>query len=434
MSLPLLGIAGIFLLLILVFLNLPIGISMAVVGFIGVAVARGIEPGLSTLEIEFYRTASNYTFSVIPLFVGMGFVASEVKLSKDVFFALDKWIGHWRGGLAMATTSACAAFAAVCGDPISTATTVAAAALPEMRANQYKDELSLGCLAAGGNLGFLIPPSLAFIIYAILTEQSIGILFIAGILPGILLAMLFMLTIWIRCRMNPELAPPSAVSDWKSRIKALKYIIPALFLIVIVLGGIYAGIFTPTESGGVGLFGVIVIGLIYRRLSGKGLAISFHSTVKLVGKIFILIIGALIFSRFMVVTEIPLTLAEFIGGLDVSPNVVLVMVLIFFIFVGTITDIMSIILLTAPILHPVLVQTGFDPVWLAVITVITVLIGQVSPPVGIVVYGLSGFVTDVPIFTIFRGAFPFLIAMVICLILIVIFPQIALILPDLMRP
>jgi len=433
MSLTLLGIAGILILFVLVFLNMPIGLSLAMVGFIGVSIARGLEPGLSVLAIESFRTASTYAFSVIPLFVGMGILASEVRLSSDAFFTLDKWIGHFRGGLAMATTAACAGFAAVSGDPISTSTTVAAAALPEMRKNKYADELSLGCLAAGGNLGFLIPPSLAFIIYAILTEQSIGVLFISGILPGLLLAVLFMSTIWIRCKMRPEFAPQSAASSWWERFRSLRYIIGGSLLIVLVLGSIYAGVCTPSEAGGIGIFGVVVLGLIYRRLTWKGFKRSLHTTARLVGKIFILIIGALIFSRFMVVTEIPLNLAEGIGGLDIPPILVLIIVLIFYILVGTIMDIMSIILLTAPILHPVLVGMGFDPVWLSVLTVITILIGQITPPVGIVVYGLSGYIPDVPVFTIFRGAFPFILAMIVCLILVIVFPQIALLLPNLMR-
>ena len=434
MSLAMVGLIGVCLLFVLIFLNMPIGLSLAMVGFIGLGVIRGMEPGLSVLGMEYFRQASKYPFSVIPLFVGMGFLASEVRLSSDAFYAINKWIGHWRGGLAMATTGACGMFAAICGDAIATSTTVAAVALPVMRKHKYANVLSLGCLAAGGNLGFLIPPSLGFIFYAILTEQSVGTLFMSGILPGLLLTGLFMVTIWIMCRINPRLAPPSPKASWRERVGSLRYVIGSLLLIMLVLGGIYAGFFTPTEAGAVGVFGVIVLGLLNRQLTWQGLTSSLYETVKLVGKIFILVIGAMVFSRFMCVTEIPLHLADAIGKLITSPYVVLAIIMIFYILIGFIMDIMSIILLAAPILHPILVGLGFDPVWLAVITMITVLMGHISPPVGIVVYGLSGYVTDVPIFTIFRGALPFLGAMLVCLVILIAFPQISLLIPYMMRP
>ena len=434
MSLEMVGLIGIVLLFVLIFLKMPIGLSLAMVGFIGVGVIRGIDPGLSVLGMEYFRTAATYQFSVIPLFVGMGFVASEAQLSSDAFYAINKWMGHQRGGLAMATTAACGMFAAICGDAIATATTVAAVSLPEMRKNKYADVLSVGCLAAGGNLGFLIPPSLGFIFYAILTEQSVGTLFMSGILPGVLLTGLFMVTIAVMVWIKPQLAPPSPRASWGERLKSLRYIIGSLALIILVLGGIYAGFFTPTEAGAVGVFGGIFLGLINRRLTSQGLVSSLRETARLVGKIFILVTGAMVFSRFMVVSEIPLRLAEAIGALDVSPYIVLAIVLIFYILIGFIMDIMSIILIAAPILHPILVGLGFDPVWLAVITMITVLMGHISPPVGIVVYGLSGYVRDVPVFTIFRGALPFLAAMLVCLLIVIRFQIIALWLPYLMRP
>jgi len=236
------------------------------------------------------------------------------------------------------------------------------------------------------------------------------------------------------CRINPRLAPPSPQASWRERVGSLRYVIGSLLLIVLVLGGIYAGFFTPTEAGAVGLFGVIVLGLINRQLTWRGLTSSLYETVRLVGKIFILVIGAMVFSRFMCVTEIPLHLADAISKLITSPYVVLAIVMFFYILIGFIMDIMSIILLAAPILHPILVGLGFDPVWLAVITMITVLMGHISPPVGIVVYGLSGYVTDVPIFTIFRGALPFLGAMLVCLVILIAFPQISLLIPYMMRP
>ncbi len=434
MSLALVGVIGVCVLFVLIFLNMPVGLALAMVGFIGLGVVRGVDPGLSVLGMQYFRTASSYVFSVIPLFVAMGFLASEVGLSADGFHAINKWVGHRRGGLAMATTGACAMFAAICGDAIATATTVATVALPIMRKHKYADVLSLGCLAAGGNLGFLIPPSLGFIFYAILTEQSVGTLFISGILPGLLLTLLFMITIWVWVRFNPRVAPPSPAASWRERLASLRRVIGSLVIILIVLGGIYGGIFTPTEAAAVGVFGVIVLGLVFRRLTWQGFTYSLFETAKLVGRIFILVTGAMVFSRFVTVTEIPLHLAEIIGRLSISPYIVLTIVLIFYILIGFIMDIMSIILLAAPILHPILVGLGFDPVWLAVVTMVTVLMGHISPPVGIVVYGLSGYVKDVSVFLIFRGALPFLIAMLVCLAILVTFPQISLLLPNLMRP
>jgi tripartite ATP-independent transporter DctM subunit len=434
MSLTVIGILGIILLFVLIFANIPIGISLALAGSLGLGVVRGIDSGLSVLGMEYYRTASTYVFSVIPFFIGMGFLSTAVKLSDDAFLSIYQWIGHRRGGLAMAATLACGMFAAVCGDAISTATTTAAVSLPIMRQKKYADVLSLGCLAAGGNLGFLIPPSLGFIFYAILTEQSVGTLFISGIMPGILLIALFLLTIWGMCRLKPELAPPSQPEAWSIRFKSLRLVISSAILIILVLGGIYAGFFTPTEAGAVGILGVLIIGLVKRRLTWHGLTESLRGTTNLVGKIFILVTGALIYSRFITVTEIPLQLARSIGELDLSPYVVLLVVLIFYILIGFIMDIMSIILLAAPILHPILVGVGFDPVWLAAVTMITVLIGHISPPVGIVVYGLSGYVTDVPVFTIFKGALPFIGAMLLCLIILIVFPDVVLWLPSLMVP
>ena len=434
MSLTMIGLIGVIVVFVFIFLNMPIGISLALVGFIGLGIVRGMGGGLSILAVDTFRTSASYIFCVIPLFVSMGFLASKAGLSDGAFEAINKWIGHWRGGLAMATTGACAMFAAICGGAVATATTVAAVALPQMRKYKYDDVLSLGVLAAGGNLGFLIPPSMGFMLYAIITNQSIGILFISGVLPGLLLTALFMMTIWLMCRINPKLASPSPSASWKERFVALRLTIPSIILIVLVLGGIYAGIFTPTEAGAVGVFGVIVIGLANRRLTWQGFTSALREAAKLYGMVFILIIGTMIYSRFLVVTEVPMFLSETIAVLDVSPYIVLIICLTFYILIGFIMDIMAMLMLTVPILHPVLVALGFDPVWLAVLTIITVLMGHISPPVGIVVFGLAGYVRDVPVDTIFRGVLPFLLTMLVCLAILIAVPEISLLLPNLMRP
>lgn len=434
MSLTLLGILGIVVLFVLIFLNVPVGFSLAGIGFLGVGVVRGFDSGLNFLGVEYYRTASTYVLSVIPLFIGMGFLASEADLSRQSFRVIRNFIGHRRGGMAMASTVACSVFAAICGDSIATATTIGSVSLPEMRRYKYKDALSLGCIAAGGNLGFLIPPSLGFIFYAILTEQSVGILFMSGILPGVLLTVLFLLAIWIWCRLDKDVGPASEKVGWGERFRSLHNIISALVLILLILGGIYLGLFTPTEAGAVGLFGVLVLGITTQSLSMAGFIKAMSNSALLVGRIFILITGAIIFGRFITLTEIPPHLARVIVDANLHPYLVLCIVLAFYVLIGFVMDIMSIILLATPILHPILVQLGFDPVWLAALTMVTVLMGNISPPVGIVVYAMSGFVENANVFTIFRGTFPFLGMMLIGLILMVLFPQISLFLPNFMSP
>jgi C4-dicarboxylate transporter DctM subunit len=426
MSLEWLGGLFIVLFIVLIFLEIPVGICMGLLGFVGLGVVRGWDSGLSVLGLQYFRTAATYAFSVIPLFVLMGFLASDVRISADAFIVVKNWMGHFRGGLAMATTVACAIFAAICGDSIATATTLAAVGLPEMRKIGYNDRLSLGVLASAGNLGFLIPPSLGFVFYAIITEQSIGNLFLSGIGPGVLLTILFLITIGIWCRINPSLGPAMRPVSWKVRLVSLRYVIAPAVVIFSVLGGIYAGYVTPIEAAAAGTAIIYLIGIFLRRLTWKAFSNSLFETGKLVGRIFILVSGALVFSRFVTISELPTHLAEAVASINMSPMVVLWVVLIFYILIGFILDIMSIILLVAPVLHFVLVGLGFDPIYLGAVTMITILMGQISPPFGIVVFGLKAYVTDVPIWTIYRGCIPFLGIMVIGLIICVYVPQIEL--------
>jgi C4-dicarboxylate transporter DctM subunit len=303
-----------------------------------------------------------------------------------------------------------------------------------MRKNKYADVLSAGVLASAGNLGFLIPPSLALLIYAVITEQSIGTLFAAGILPGLLLAAFFVITIWLWCRIKPELSTAAPPASWGERFRSLRYVSGSFFVIVLVLGGIYGGIFTPTEAAAIGVFGVILVGFIFRRVTWQRFADGMSDTALLTGKIFILITGARIFMRLITVSEIPLNMSETIATLQLSPYVFLGMVLVFYIIMGFVADILAIILITVPVLHPVLVGMGFDPVWISILIVVTVLMGMITPPVGIVVFALSGVFKDVPIYTIFRGVLPFFGAMIVVLIFMVAFPQIVLFLPNLLKP
>jgi C4-dicarboxylate transporter DctM subunit len=426
MSLEWAGLTGILLFLVLIFFEIPVGVCMGVVGFVGLGLIRGWDSGFSVLGLQYYRTAATYAFSVIPLFVLMGFLASEIRISGDGFIAVKNWLGQFRGGLAMATMIACAIFSAICGDSIATATTLAAVGLPEMRKMKYDDRLSLGVLASGGNLGFLIPPSLGFVFYAIITEQSIGNLFLSGIGPGVLMTVLFVITIAVWCHINPQLGPRTEPVNWNVRIVSLKYIITPAIVIVFVLGGIYTGLVTPIEAAAAGTFIIYVIGIVMRRLTKSAFTNSLYETGKLVGRIFILVSGALVFSRFITISELPARLSEMVAAINLPPVAILWVILIFYIVIGFILDIMSIILIVAPVLHFVLVGLGFNPIFLGGVTMITILMGQISPPFGIVVFGLKAFVPDVPVWTIYRGCLPFLGVMLIGLAICVHVPAIEL--------
>ncbi len=434
MSLATIGIIGILLMLALMFLRMPIGAVMAAVGFAGFSYVAGFDKGLSIFVTSTFTMASSYILTVIPLFTFMGILASYIGVSEDAYYAANKWLGHLPGGLAMATMGGCTAFAAVSAGAITTAVTMCKVSLPEMRRYKYADELSLGTIASGGNLGFMIPPSAAFIIYAILTDVSIGSLFIAGILPGLLIAFLFIVTIYIVCRRNPNMGPPGPRAGWRQRFASVYRVWGVVVLFILVLGGIYAGIFTPTEAGAVGAFGTVVLGLVKRRMTRKHFTATLAETGRLTGMILILIIGATIFNNFLTVTELPFSLASYIGGLAVSPLLVMSAILVVYIVLGFIMDIMGVMVVTVPIFYPILLILGIDPVWFGVLIVVTIMMGNITPPVGNVVYALSGIVRDVPMFTIFRGVWPFVYAMLVALVILVIFPQISLFLPGLMRP
>ncbi len=434
MSLELLGILGIVLMLVLMFLRMPIGPVMALVGFLGYSLVVGFEQGSYQFAKTAFSTAATYMLSVIPLFVLMGILASHAKLSDDAFYVVNKWIGHLPGGLAMATIGGCTAFAAVCGAATATAVTMVKVALPEMRKFNYADQLSLGTIASGGMLGFMIPPSIPFILYAYLTEESIGSLFMAGILPGLLIAVLFLLAVYITCRRNPNLASRGPKSTWKERVVSMYRVWGVLVLFLLVMGGIYGGFFTPTEAGAVGAFGALILGLAKRRINGRNLLASLSDTASLAGMILILIIGSTVFNNFIVITEIPFTLAEIAGSLPVPPVAIMAALLIMYVIVGFFMDIIAVIIITVPIIYPILQTLHIDPVWFGVLTVLTIMIGSITPPVGIVVYAVGGIVKEVPLFTIFRGVWPYLFAMLAAMVILVAFPQISLWLPSVMIP
>ncbi len=419
---------------LILLLKMPIGFAMALAGAVGIYFIAGNKVLFNIVSHTPFTTASNYVFTVIPMFVLMGWLAAEGGISTDLFIAMNKWLGWMRGGLAMAVSLACAGFSAVCGCSITTAVTMTAIALPEMRKHNYSDRLSTGILCAGGNLGFLIPPSIGFIIFGIVTETSIGHLFMAGIIPGIILALLFCVTIYVICRIDPKAGPASARLPLREMLKIPTGAWLMFALVIIVLGGIYAGVFTPTEAGGAGAFATLVFGLAARRLPWSRFVSALVNTVKTSGMIFILIIGATIFGSMLALSTLPFALVDIIEAVAINRYFVLVVILFIYIILGFFLDIMSILLILLPVTFPLTRALGFDPVLIGVLTIITVLMGQISPPVGIVVYSVSGIVKDVPVMTIFRGAMPFFFVMAISLVIFIAFPDISLLLPKLMTP
>jgi len=427
------GLIGIGVMLILMALKMPIAFAMAFVGFIGMWYVQGIDAILPIMAVGPWIVVTQFVFCVLPFFVLMGMFAFYGGISRDLYDTAYKWVGHQPGGLSMASIAGCAGFAAICGCSTATAASMGTIALPEMKRYNYNDSLATGSVAAGGTLGILIPPSMGFIIYAILTEESVGELFIAGIFPGILLAGTYMLSSYIRCRFNPRLGPRGEAISFKEKVLSLKGTGAMLFLFLLVMGGIYLGVFSPTEAGAIGAFGALVISLASRRLSRNTFVDSLLETGKLIAMIFAILCGVKILGYFIAVSKIPMELSDFIVSLGASPYVVLVLILFVYVILGMLMNIMPMIMLTLPILYPTILGLGFDPIWFGVIMVIMMEMGQITPPVGINVYVISGIAKDVPMGTIFKGIIPFWGCQVLIIIILVFFPQIATFLPAMMR-
>jgi tripartite ATP-independent transporter DctM subunit len=433
MSSEMIGILGIALLFVLLALRMYIGMAMALVGFLGLCFIVGMPAGISILGITPLAEGSSYTLSVIPLFVLMGQFAFVSGISSDIYKTVYAWMGHFRGGLAMATILACSGFAAVCGSSLATGATMGMVAIPEMNKYNYDPRLSAGCIAAGGTLGILIPPSIGFVIYGILTEQSIDKLFMAGFLPGILLAGLFILAVYIQCRLNPEMGPRGPATTWKTKIKSLGGTWGMLLLFFIVMGGIYLGVFTPTEAAGVGAFGAFLFALLKKKLNMRSLIQTPKETGNTTAMIFLIIIGANIFSSFLGLTRLPMELADFTAELPLPRTLILAVIVLIYVALGCVMDCYAIMILTVPILFPVIETLRFDPIWFGVVMVIVLEVGLITPPVGLNVFVIKGAAPDVPLTTIFRGIWPFLIAALVAIVILTIFPDIATFLPYHMR-
>lgn len=434
MSPIVIGLIGIFLLLILLALRMQIGFCMALVGFLGFDILCSFKSSFSVLGMEFYKTASSYSLTVIPLFILMGQFANYSGMGFEIYQTVYRWIGFLPGGLSMATIGACAGFAAISGSSLATAATMGMVALPEMKRFKYADSLATGCIAAGGTLGILIPPSTVMIIYGILTEQPIATLFIAGIIPGLLLSSLFMATIYIMAKRNPDLGPPGPKFTMREKIVSMKNTWSILSLFLLVIGGLYGGWFTPTEAAGVGAFGAFSITLLRRKLTWDNLRGSLYQTTLTTAMVFAILIGASIFGYFLTVSQIPEQLSNWIAGLGLNRYLVMAMIVFIYMVLGCFMEGLAIMVLTIPVIYPLVINLGFDPIWFGVIITLVMEMSLITPPVGVNVFVISGIAKDVPMYTIFKGVLPFWGAMVICIALLIAFPQLALFLPGTMAP
>lgn len=425
------GFIGIVLIVLLLLLRMWIGLAMASVGFFGIVYLKGINTALAVLGSVPYEYVAFYPMSAIPLFIFMAMLISNTGIASSLFQTAYKWLGHLSGGLAMAGVLASGGLAAIMGDSIAEVVTMSRVAVPEMQKYKYDDRLTSGCIAAGGTLGIMIPPSLGFILYGILTEQSIGLLFMAGIIPGIILTVLFMITIQIITKINPSAGPPGPKTSFKEKIISLKGTWHMMVLFVLIIGGIYGGIFTPTEAGAIGAFGALVIIVFSGRFNMKILWISLQESTVVTSMIMFLIIGAYILMKFLALSKLPFLLAQAVGGLDLPRIVIFAVIILLYLILGMFLDIFSAIVLTIPVIFPLISSMHFDPIWFGVIMVLVMELGLITPPVGLNVFALSGS-TNIPLHVVFIGVLPFVAAMVICIVMLVVFPQIALFIPGLM--
>ena len=426
------GCIGIVALLVLLAIRLPVGLALSIVGVAGVGSITGWDGALARLGSTPFEHSYNFQLSVIPLFVLMGHFAMVSGMSKDAFATANAWFGHWRGGLASAAILGCAGFAAVSGSSAASAATMGAVSLPEMEKYNYDRRLATGCIAAGGTLGILIPPSASLIVYGLLTEQSIGRLFLAGVFPGLLLTVLFLLTIYIQTRIRPHYAPSVPKQPLSKRIAALPRALSLILVVVFVFGGIYAGIFTPTEAAAVGALLAMLLALFRGSLTRESFANVLLQTSKTTAFIFLILIGAFFFGPFLAISEIPAWLMSTIESLNAPPIVIMGAILLGYIFLGTFLEGFAMMVLTVPIVLPVMLKLGQDPVWFGIVMVVVMEMGLISPPVGVNVFIVKGIAGNTPMRDIFIGILPFWVAMIVCLAVLVLFPDLALFLPNAM--
>ncbi|KJS37830.1 MAG: C4-dicarboxylate ABC transporter permease [Rhodospirillaceae bacterium BRH_c57] len=425
MSASLIGFVVIAGMLVLIALRAPVALAMAVAGFVGFAWIVAFDPALSILDAGPFETLSNYSFSPIPMFILMGVFASKARMSAELFGGARTLFGGWRGGMALAAVSSCGVFSAISGSSLATAASMSRVALPEMKKNGYADSLATGSLAAGGTLGIMIPPSIALLLYALITEQSVGDMFIAGVVPGLLGIVLYCGAIAIVVALKPELAQPGEPTTLREKIVGLKGLVPFGGIFLFIIGGIYGGFFTPTEAAAVGAAGTFTVAL-FRGMSYKDFGEAVEETLMLSAMIFFMIIGAEIFGYFLSVSRISFSLVELVQSLELGPYAVLFCILGLYLLLGCVMDSIAMLLLTVPVVYPLVETAGFDPVWFGIITVIAVEMGLITPPVGMNVFVIKSVAPQVPIKEIFRGVMPFVLSDVLRLALLILFPVLAL--------
>ena len=425
------GIVGIAFLVFLFLLRMPVAFAMLLVGLAGFAYLTTPEAGLSLVARDIFEEFSSYPLTVIPMFILMGTFAFASGISKRLFKTTYAWIGHMTGGLTIATVFASAGFGAICGSSAATAATMGKISLPEMKKYNYDDTLATGTVAAAGTLGILIPPSTVLIVYGVMTEESIGKLFVAGILPGIILSLFFAATVALLCWRNPSIGPPGTPFSWKERFQSITGVIEALILFALAIGGLFAGWFSPTQAGAIGAGGALIIGLVRRQLSWKAFIEACTDGLQTACMVLFIITGAVVFGHFLAVSRLPFILAEWLGGLPIHPMAIMAIIIVIYFIGGFFMDAMGLIVVTIPIFYPIVLKLGFEPIWFGVIIVIVGEMGVITPPVGVNVFVIKGIAPDIPLHLIFRGIFPFLGALIIMIILLMIFPQIATFLPNL---
>ncbi len=423
------AVIGFVSLFVLMLLRVPVGMAMGLVGVTGYSYIVGVGPALKLVGQTSMRTVTDYTFGVIPMFMLMGALVSVSGVSRELFKAANSMIGHLRGGLGVATVLACGGFAAICGSSVATAATFSSVAYPEMRRFGYPQSFSTGVIAAGGTLGAMLPPSTVLAVYAILTQQDIGKLFMAGIIPGLLAMLMYVSTIIIIVKVRPDWLPAGELKPWAQRAEDLKAVWAPLVLFIFVIGGLYGGFFTPTEAGGVGASGAFILGVLRGKLNRTNTREALLQATRTAAAVFTVLIGALLFGYFLTITQSPQKLTAFLTGMGVGRYGVLAMIMVMYLVLGCLMDAMAMIILTVPIIFPVIIALGFDPIWFGIIIVMTVELGLIHPPVGMNVFVIKSVVQDVSFTTIFKGVIPFVVTDIIRLIILISFPIIALWLP-----
>jgi C4-dicarboxylate transporter, DctM subunit len=423
------AVGGFVILFALMLLRVPVGMAMGLVGVGGYALIAGGGPALKLIGQTSMRTVTDYTFGVIPMFMLMGAFVSVSGVSRELFRAANATVGHLRGGLGMATVLACGGFAAICGSSVATAATFSTVAYPEMRRYGYPQSFSAGVIAAGGTLGAMLPPSTVLAVYAVITQQDIGKLFMAGVLPGLLAMSMYVLTIGAIVLVRPGMLPAGEPRPWGERLVALKDVWPSLLLFAFVIGGLYGGFFTPTEAGGVGAGGAFLLGVLRKKLDRAGIRSALLQATRTAAAVFTVLIGALLFGYFLTITQTPQKLTGFVTGLGLNRYTVLALIMLMYLLLGCLMDAMAMIILTVPIIFPVIMQLGFDPIWFGVVIVMTVELGLIHPPVGMNVFVIKSVVKEVSFTTIFKGVIPFVVTDLVRLVILIAFPAIALWLP-----